>query len=102
QGDRLAIYAQNNPAFLIALLASWKLGGIAVAINPMNKGRELAYVLNDAGIKALVALDELYVEVVQPLLGADPSIDLPIRVTFSALDGQTVNDSRVLTHSSRL
>src|SRR5690625_935171 len=87
QGDRLAIYAQNNPAFLIALLASWKLGGIAVAINPMNKGRELAYVLKDAGIKALVALDELYVEVVQPLLGADPSIDLPIRVTFSALDG---------------
>src|SRR5699024_6505489 len=42
------------------------------------------------------------VDVVQPLLQADPDLDLPIRVTFSALDGQTVNDSRVLSTASRL
>jgi len=102
RGDRLAIYAQNNPAFVVALLATWKLGGIAVAINPMNKGRELAYVLKDADIKALVALDTLYVEVVQPLLEADPHITLPIRLTFSALDGQSLNDARVLGTATRL
>ena len=40
-GDRLAVYVQNNPAFVIALLAAWKAGGAAVVINPMNNGREL-------------------------------------------------------------
>ena len=31
-GDRLAVYVQNNPAFIIGLVAAWKAGGIAVAI----------------------------------------------------------------------
>ena len=52
-GDRLAVYVQNNPAFVVALLAAWKAGGAAVAINPMNKGRELKYLLADSGASAL-------------------------------------------------
>ena len=35
-GDRLALYTQNNPAFVIGLVAAWKLGGIAVPVNPMT------------------------------------------------------------------
>ena len=48
-GDRLAIYTQNNPAFVVGLLGAWKAGGSAVAINPMNKARELTYLLADSG-----------------------------------------------------
>ena len=40
-GDRLAVYLQNVPQFAIAVLATWKAGGIVVPVNPMNKEREL-------------------------------------------------------------
>lgn len=45
EGDRLALYLQNHPAFLIGLVAAWKAGGCGVAINPMSKARELTYLL---------------------------------------------------------
>ena len=41
-GERVAIFAQNVPQFVIAQIGTWKAGGIAVSINPMNKQRELA------------------------------------------------------------
>jgi long-chain acyl-CoA synthetase len=59
-GDRLALYLQNNPALVVGLLGAWKAGGAAVAVNPMNKERELAYLLGDSGARALLCLDELY------------------------------------------
>src|SRR5450755_4518709 len=59
-GDRLGVYVQNNPAFVISLLAAWKAGGAAVLINPMNKRREVTDVLADSGASALVCLDDLY------------------------------------------
>ncbi len=35
-GERVALYLQNVPQFLVAMLGTWKAGGIAVAVNPMN------------------------------------------------------------------
>ncbi len=40
-GDRVAIYLQNVPAFPLTAIAAWKLGAIAVPINPMLREREL-------------------------------------------------------------
>ncbi len=94
-GDRLALYAQSNPAFLITLLATWKAGGIVVTVNPMNKARELAYILQDSGAKALVCLDELFDSTVKPVLDEDAA-SLPIVITYSAFDGQKEDDARVL------
>ena len=48
-GDRLAVYLQNVPQFVIASLAAWKLGGIVVTVNPMYQSRELHEVLADSG-----------------------------------------------------
>jgi long-chain acyl-CoA synthetase len=36
-GERVALYLQNVPQFVIALVGTWKAGGIAVNINPMNR-----------------------------------------------------------------
>jgi long-chain acyl-CoA synthetase len=58
-GDRVALYLQNVPAFPIALIAAWKLGAIAVPINPMLREREVAGILDDCGAKAAIALDSL-------------------------------------------
>ncbi len=93
-GDRLAIYVQNNPAFVVGLLAAWKAGGIAVAINPMNKARELAYLLSDSGASALLCLDDLYGAVARDVI-ADGGTAVSIVVTCSALDGQTRDDARL-------
>ena len=55
-GDRLAVYLQNVPQFVMASLAAWKLGGIVVTVNPMYQARELHEVLSDSGAKVLVCL----------------------------------------------
>jgi long-chain acyl-CoA synthetase len=59
-GDRVGLYLQNDPQYVIALLAAWRLGAVAVPCNPMLRHRELAHHLQDAGVSALVVLDDLY------------------------------------------
>ena len=54
-GDRLAVYLQNVPQFVISMVAAWKAGGIMVSINPMSRTRELSYLLKDSGATVLVA-----------------------------------------------
>jgi len=63
RGDRVALYLQNVPEFVIAVLAAWKAGAIAVPVNPMLKEREVRTVLDDCEPVALVTLGELWEEV---------------------------------------
>jgi len=100
-GDRLALYAQNNPAFVTGLLAAWKAGGIAVAVNPMNRARELEYILDDSGARALLCLDTLYAEVAREVLESGAT-QVSTVITFSALDGLSRHDPRVLDTGPRL
>src|SRR5215204_6306117 len=48
-GDRVALYLQNVPQFVIGLVGTWKAGGVAVSVNPMNRERELELLLRDSG-----------------------------------------------------
>jgi long-chain acyl-CoA synthetase len=68
-GDRLAIYLQNVPQFVIAMIAAWKAGGIAVSVNPMLKRKELAELLGDSGATVLVTLESLWDEVARDVVG---------------------------------
>jgi long-chain acyl-CoA synthetase len=92
-GDRVGLYLQNVPQYVIALLAAWKLGGIAVPVNPMLTPREVSKLLVDAGPIVFVALTELYSTELATTL-ADSSVQRVI--TTSPLDWQTANDHRVL------
>jgi long-chain acyl-CoA synthetase len=94
-GDRLAVYVQNNPAFVVGLLGAWKAGGVAVAINPMNKGRELTYLLADSGATALLCLDELYQAVAREVIASGEGVKVDTVITCSSLDWQTRNDPRL-------
>jgi long-chain acyl-CoA synthetase len=71
RGERVAIYLQNIPQFVIALVAAWKLGAIAVPVNPMNRARELRVILADSGARLLVCSETLYVDIVRPLLAEE-------------------------------
>ncbi|CAM5350997.1 class I adenylate-forming enzyme family protein [Streptomyces aurantiogriseus] len=95
RGDRLAVYVQNDPGFVIGLLGAWKAGGAAVAINPMNKARELEYLLADSGAKALLCLDSLYRDIARDVIAAGRT-SVETVITTSELDWQARNDERVL------
>jgi long-chain acyl-CoA synthetase len=82
-GDRVAVYVQNIPQFVLTQLATWKLGAIMVSINPMLKGRELEFALNDSGAAALVTLESLYDDVAAAVV---PRTPVRVVVTTSELD----------------
>jgi long-chain acyl-CoA synthetase len=63
RGDRVALYLQNVPEFVVAVVATWKLGAIAVSVNPMLKEREVRTLLDDCEPVALVTLESLWEEV---------------------------------------
>jgi long-chain acyl-CoA synthetase len=68
-GDRVGVYLQNVPQFVIAMVAIWKAGAVMVSINPMYKAREVREILDDSGATALVALESLHGEVAAGVVG---------------------------------
>jgi len=99
--DRLGVYVQNNPAFVVALLAAWKAGGAAVLINPMNKLREVTYLLIDSGASALLCLDDLYESVAKEVIATGETAVRTV-ITCSPLDEQSRNDERLFAGVERL
>lgn len=65
KGDRVMLYLQNCPQYVIAHYGIQKLGCIVVPANPMFKQMELEYEANDAGIGVIVTSDDLYSNVEQ-------------------------------------
>ncbi len=97
-GDRLAVYLQNVPQFVISMVAAWKAGGVMVSINPMSRVRELSYLLKDSGATVLVSLESLYGEVAQEVVG---DTDVRLVLTTSELEFQTRHDERLFAGAVR-
>src|SRR5262245_16683158 len=55
KGQRVGIWAPNCAEWTITQIATAKLGSILVNINPSYRTHELAYVLNQSGIRMLVS-----------------------------------------------
>ena len=97
-GDRLAVYLQNVPQFVIAMVAAWKAGGVMVSINPMSRQRELSYLLKDSGATVLVSLEALYDQIGREVV---PDTDVRLVLTTSELEFQSRNDERLFAGMSR-
>jgi long-chain acyl-CoA synthetase len=82
-GDRIAIYLQNIPQVVIAVLAAWKCGASVVPCNPMLRERELVKILSDSGARVLVCQDDLYRDVAMASLRSSA---VQHTITTSALD----------------
>ena len=54
-GDRVGIWAGNCPEWTILQYATANIGVILVTINPAYRRHELGYVLNQSGVRLLVA-----------------------------------------------
>src|SRR6478736_5264328 len=55
KGDRVGIWAPNCPEWTVLQYATAEIGAIGVPLNPAYRTSELAYVVNQAGIRLLVA-----------------------------------------------
>jgi fatty-acyl-CoA synthase len=56
-GERVGIWAPNLPEWVLTQYATARMGAILVNINPAYRTHELAYVLQQAGIRTLVAAE---------------------------------------------
>jgi len=54
-GDRVGLMLPNVPAFPIAFYGALGAGAVVVPMNPLLKGREVAYYLGDSGAKVIFA-----------------------------------------------
>ena len=56
KGDRVAIVAPNVPQWVIARQACYKIGAIAVPVNPLSAVPELAHYMKDSGTETAVVM----------------------------------------------
>ena len=82
-GDRIAMYLQNIPQVMIAVLAAWKCGAVIVPCNPMLRDKELAKILRASGCRILVCQEDLYHDVAQLAL---PHTSVEHTITTSPLE----------------
>jgi long-chain acyl-CoA synthetase len=71
KGDRLIIMLPNIPQFPIIYYAGLIIGAVIVPINIMLKSREIAFLLDDAEAKAIVAWDGFADEVLKAVTGME-------------------------------
>lgn len=68
-GDRVILYMQNSPQYLIAFYAILRARAIVVPINPMNTTNELSYYIKDCEVKTAIVGQELFPQI-EPLQGS--------------------------------
>ncbi|WP_291350764.1 long-chain fatty acid--CoA ligase [Desulfosporosinus sp.] len=81
KGDRVIIFMQNSPQFIIAYYAILRANAVVVPINPMNITEELAIYIEDSEAKIAFVAQELY-DQVAPLPQRTP-LQHVIVVTYS-------------------
>jgi non-ribosomal peptide synthetase component F len=59
KGDRIAVFLPNCPQFIVCFYGILKAGCVHVPVNPMFTEPELAYELNNTGIRIIVVHDQL-------------------------------------------
>jgi fatty-acyl-CoA synthase len=68
RGDRVALYLQNSPQFVIGFYAILRADAMVVPINPMNLTREVGHILSDSGASVMITVQDQLPRV-EPLLG---------------------------------
>lgn len=97
KGDRVGLFMQNSPQFIIAYYAILRAGAVVVPINTMNLQQEIAHIIKDSGCRVIIYGQELNANLGQ-LIGSeidhaivanyseyiDPNTDLPLSEILTA------------------
>ncbi len=54
RGDRVALFLENSPTFVVAYLGTQLAGGVVVLVNTQYRQVELSHILTDAGVRLCV------------------------------------------------
>ncbi len=68
--DRVLLYMQNSPQYVIAYYAIMRLTAVVVPVNPMSKREELRHIARDTGASIVICGQELF-DVAAQLLGKE-------------------------------
>ncbi|PKQ29576.1 MAG: AMP-binding protein [Actinobacteria bacterium HGW-Actinobacteria-10] len=72
KGDHVGIWARNVPDWMTFMFATAKIGAVLVTVNPVYKAHELAYVIKQSDMKALVVIDAFrdvdYIKIVREVV----------------------------------
>ncbi len=82
KGSRVALFMQNCPQYLIGHYAIQMLGATVVPLNPMYKESELEYFINEAEIQAVIAGQELYIQV-ENIKDKIPSLQFMVTTNYT-------------------
>jgi fatty-acyl-CoA synthase len=70
-GDRVLLFMQNSPQFVIGYYGILRANAVVVPINPMNLTQELLRYVKDAGASTAIVSQELFSRVEPLLAGGD-------------------------------
>ena len=88
KGDRVLLYLQNSPQFIIAYYAILRADAVVVPVNPMNRTEELRHYVADSDAKFAVVGQDVFGQI-EPIAGlehlvvaysdyVDAATDLPL------------------------
>ena len=81
-GDRVLLYMQNSPQWILAFYGILRANAVVVPVNPMNRTDELRHYVHDTGATTAFVPQDLC-EQMQPLLGGDAGLQHLIVATYS-------------------
>ncbi len=110
KGDRVLLYTQNSPQFVIGYYAILRADAVVVPVNPMNRSEELRHYVEDADASTIVSTQEQWVEIAplcdttslrHVVLGAysdylPPNTDLPVPAFVRAPRANAAHDTVTL------
>jgi fatty-acyl-CoA synthase len=67
KGDRVLLYTQNSPQFVLGYYAILRANAVVVPVNPMNLTVELRHFVEDSGARVAIVTQELF-ERIEPLI----------------------------------
>jgi fatty-acyl-CoA synthase len=68
RGDRVLLYTQNSPQFVIGYYGILRADAVVVPVNPMNKRDELEHYVGDSDARVILSTQDLFDEI-EPHLG---------------------------------
>jgi fatty-acyl-CoA synthase len=70
-GDRVLLYMQNSPQWILAYYGILRANAVVVPVNPMNRTEELRHFIDDSQAEVAIVPQDLYAQIA-PLVGETP------------------------------
>jgi fatty-acyl-CoA synthase len=82
KGDRVLLFLQNSPQFVIGYYGILRANAVVVPVNPMSLTRDVLRYAQDAGARVAIVSQELFARV-EPLLTAEAGLAQVIVAAYS-------------------